>query len=99
MDGGAQASQGRAARSVFQKGLPPDGQCSAVRGGWVPGSKPVIQHNADTKPLNPLIVVNQALPIPVVVLEKPLQSVPHQETVPDLYRRPVIRPQIIQQLQ
>src|SRR5690554_286294 len=62
-------------------------------------SKPVVQHNPDTKPLNPVVIVNQALPIPVVILEKALQRIPHRKTVPELHRRPVIRPKIIQQLQ
>src|SRR5690554_4072066 len=83
--------QGGTQGACFRKGYP--------HPGLAPELKPVIQHNADTKPLNPLIVVNQTLPIPVVILEKPLQRIPNRKTVPKLHRRPVIRPQIIQQLQ
>ena len=41
--------------------------------------------NPDPEPLNPLIVVNQTLPIPVVVLEKALNRIPHRKTVPELH--------------
>lgn len=70
----------------------PQGACFSIgyRNASLPPSlgyksKPVVQHNPQPKPLNPMVIVNQALPIAIVILEKALDRIPQRKAVPKLH--------------
>src|SRR5690554_3143591 len=61
-------------------------------------SEPIVQHNPQPHTLNPLIVVNQTLPIAVVILHISLDRPPQRKAITKLHRRTIIRAQIVHKL-
>ncbi len=71
---------------VSDIGIAPSGLAPKARNN----SKPVVQHNPDANPLNPLIVVNQTLTIAIVIMDIPLDRIPHRKAITQLNRRLVV---------